>query len=459
MTLYDISALKDKLPEQSVLRAQKNTIQTIVLAGGSPVLNEHTVHNGVGAMVRQGEYVGFASAPVSSQAEVESLLQNAEANAHFMQGKSGRNGRAGTARKTICYQTPLEERRISQQHLMSFVQALDRRIAERYPGLGGRMISLRADSMEKHILTDDGTDAHILIPRCYLGISVSVQASDGQMVDYSQSIGGGGFFDEYFSDPALLDEATETVVAKAHEKAGGVYSRAGVCDVVLANSVTGILAHEAIGHTTEADMVISGSVAGPNLGHVVASPLISLTDFAFEAFGSRVPLPVFADDEGTAATDAVVIRDGVLTGYMNDLRSAERFHMQPTGNARAFLFSDEPLIRMRNTCIHPGTSRLEDMIAAVDDGYLLLKNGSGQADGTGEFMFGIQFGYEIKGGKLGRAIRDTTISGLAFEMLKAVDMVSDELDWSGAGNCGKKQMMPVSHGGPAIKTRLSIGGR
>ena len=75
------------------------------------------------------------------------------------------------------------------------------------------------------------------------------------------------------------------------------------------------------------------------------------------------------------------------------------------------------------------------------------------------FMFGINFGYEIKNGKLGKAILDTTVSGVAFEMLKTVDMVSDSVIWNTSGTCGKKQYMAVSMGGPAIKCKISIGGR
>ena len=88
-----------------------------------------------------------------------------------------------------------------------------------------------------------------------------------------------------------------------------------------------------------------------------------------------------------------------------------------------------------------------------------MKTGNGQADATGEFMFGVNFGYEIKKGKLGRALRDTTISGVAFEMLKTVDMLSDDLTWSCTGMCGKKQPIPVGMGGPAVKCKVNVGGR
>ena len=114
---------------------------------------------------------------------------------------------------------------------------------------------------------------------------------------------------------------------------------------------------------------------------------------------------------------------------------------------------------MRNTAVLPGTDKLEDIIASVDDGYYLIKSSNGQADTTGEFMFGVSMGYEINNGKLGKAILDTTITGVAFEMLKTVDMVSDEVVWDCAGMCGKKQPMPVGMGGPALRCKMMIGGR
>ena len=114
---------------------------------------------------------------------------------------------------------------------------------------------------------------------------------------------------------------------------------------------------------------------------------------------------------------------------------------------------------MRNTAILPGSSKLADMIASVDKGYYFLTSSNGQADSTSEFMFGVVMGYEINNGKLGAAVRDCTISGIAFNMLKTVTMVSDDMSWTGAGMCGKKQSIPVGMGGPAIKCRINVGGR
>ena len=46
------------------------------------------------------------------------------------------------------------------------------------------------------------------------------------------------------------------------------------------------------------------------------------------AFGQQVPLPVYCDDEGTPAEDAILIKQGILTGYMNNRESAQ-FGMSP----------------------------------------------------------------------------------------------------------------------------------
>ena len=271
--------------------------------------------------------------------------------------------------------------------------------------------------------------------------------------------GGLGQLEDKFHEPSEFYPEADSLVEKLMQKANGVYPEAGTKDVILDADLAGILAHEAIGHTTEADFVMGGSVAGDYLNQQVASPLVTLIDYANTLDGNTCPVPVYVDDEGTHSDDVVIIENGVLKRYMHNKDTARHFESDPTGNARAFEFSDEPLIRMRNTAFVPGSSKLEDMIASIDDGYYLCKSSNGQADSTSEFMFGIGMGFEIKNGKIGQAIKDTTISGVAFDVLKTVDMVSSDMVWSAGGMCGKKQWIPVGMGGPAIKCKVNIGGR
>jgi TldD protein len=312
--------------------------------------------------------------------------------------------------------------------------------------------------MEKKIRTSDGSTGHNSNSRAIIAVKLTTRNEAGDPIELSEAMGAGGQFEDVFSDQEETKAKIDELYVHLMNKKSAVKPVSGYHDVILASDLAGILAHEAIGHTTEADIVRQGSVAGDCLGELVASKLVTLVDFANSYAGEILPMPIYLDDEGVESKDAVLIKDGILKSFMHNKDSARYFGMELTGNARAFSYTDEPLIRMRNTAILPGNDSFEAMVESIQDGYLLMRPKNGQADTTSEFMFGVQMGYEIKDGKIGRAITDTTISGVAFDMLKEVTMLSDEMVWSCSGMCGKKQPMPVGMGGPAVKTKVYIGG-
>lgn len=457
---YELKELLCGVPSHAELRIQQTSRRNVSVLSGNLVSNVSSVSTGASARVYDDGVWGFASSSGLRKGFAPTLLNSAKENAYLLSSRRPKNLGALDNANPFTYETEYIYRDVEQKTLIDFSKAIDDYIGEKYPLLTSRTVSARTMCADKTLYTSEGGFTHQLFPRTYIIVAMSVDTPDGSTAEIFDILGGGaGSFDEYYHSPADFYEQIDTLYTELMKKREGIYPDAGVCTCIIDSSICGMVAHEAVGHTTEADLVLAGSVAATNLDNVVASPLISLTDFANTAFGERAPLPVFADDEGTKAVDAVIIRDGVLTGYMNDLMSAKHFGMMPAGNARAYAYSDEPLIRMRNTCIHPGKDKLEDMIASIDNGYYLTRTQNGQADTTGEFMFGITMGYEIKNGKLGRALRDTTISGIAFNMLKTVDMVSDSVAWDFAGYCGKKQPMAVSMGGPAIRCKVNIGGR
>jgi len=441
------------------LRGQNNRNRRVVLLNGDVVGNVRSDVSGVSARVYEGGVYGFSSMAEYSPEAAEMVLKAATENAAFMNRHAGigKPGLQPLPMKKLPQQADIHDP--AQKAYVDFAREVDAYIARKYPNLASRRVVSTEDSMEKLLVISDGTDAHIIAPRSYLYVILDAQTDAGAPVEVFKAFGGSGTFDVNFTDPFALYAEIDALYERLMQKREGVYADAGEKAVILDGMMTGMLSHEAVGHTVEADLVQGGSVAAHCLNKRVASDLVTLTDFAQTAFGETCPLPVYADDEGTEAKDVTLIKDGILTGYMNSRESAQHFGMEPCGNARAWSFSDEPLIRMRNTSVHPGKDKLEDMIASIDDGYYLIESGNGQADMTGEFMFGVTMGYEIKGGKLGKALLDTTISGVAFEMLKTVDMVSDKVTWCSSGMCGKKQPMPVGMGGPALRCKVKIGGR
>ena len=444
---------------ETALRMQRSINRRLTLLGGNIVSNSRSESSGVCARVRRDGMYGFSSVAGCTPEAVDAVIRAAGENAEFMderlrRGKPALAGVPGD-RVTEVWDAADPE----QKFYIDFARQLDAYIARKYPDLSSRRIVVFNEGIEKVIATSDCADGHVGMIRSYIYVVLGAATPAGVTVELTGIYGGWGEFERQFHSPEELYHELDKLHERIMKKREGVYAEAGEKTCILAGELSGMLAHEAVGHTVEADIVMGGSVAAHMMGKRVASDLISMVDFAHTAFGKPAPLPVWIDDEGVVAKDAVLIRDGILTGYMHNRESAGRYGAEPCVNARAFAFSDEPLIRMRNTAVLPGTSKLEDIIASVDDGYLLCDTNNGQADTTGEFMFGVTMGYEIKKGKLGRAILDTTISGVAFEMLKTVDMVSDEVVWASSGYCGKKQLMPVGLGGPALRCRVTIGGR
>ena len=455
-----LSIHKSALKDYTELRAQENTARSVSFLAGNMVGNAKSRESGVSARVYRGGTYGFASGAEYSNESIKNVLKAASDNAAFMEKHVNKNLPPLPSVKSGRFELKEKpENDMPQSIIIDYTGTLDKMITEKYKNLSSRTIAANCLDIEKLLVVSDGADSHFYQPRSLIYIFMTADTDDGVPVDLYKVFGGFGKFDDHFSDPALLSAELDKLYEALMRKREGVYSKAGLCKCVMHPDLAGILAHEAVGHTVEADLVLGGSVAGHNLGKQVASEHITMIDFAHTAFGRPCPLPVYVDDEGTIAEDAVLIENGILKNFMHSKESAQHFGAKPQGNARAFNFSDEPLIRMRNTAILPGKSKLEDMIASIDDGYYLVKTGNGQADTTGEFMFSVGLGYEIKNGKLGKAIRETTISGVAFEMLKTVDMVSDDMTWDCSGFCGKKQPMTVGMGGPAIRCDVNIGGR
>lgn len=202
---------------------------------------------------------------------------------------------------------------VEQKTYIDFAMEIDDYIKDKYPDLLSRAVSVRADSMEKLIAVSNGFDSHSVMPRSYVYVFLTAQTPDGTPVEMYDVFGGGDTFDRNFLKPSDCFEKIDRLYIRIKEKCEGVYPEAGEKTVILGGILSGMLAHEAVGHTVEADLVLGGSVAAHSLGKRVASELVTMIDYAHTAFGKPVPLPIYADDEGTKTEDAVLIRDGILT--------------------------------------------------------------------------------------------------------------------------------------------------
>ena len=105
------------------------------------------------------------------------------------------------------------------------------------------------------------------------------------------------------------------------------------------------------------------------LNKEVASNKVNMYDGAnvFEQVSSY-----FFDDEGTLAQNTQIIDNGILKNGINDVLTAMRLNVLPTGNGKRESFERKAYTRMTNTYFAPGNDKLEDMIKSIKHGYFLV---------------------------------------------------------------------------------------
>ncbi len=215
----------------------------------------------------------------------------------------------------------------------------------------------------------------------------------------------------------------EKVAKRAIEQLKAKSPKGGTFPVVLGPNVVGVFVHEAFGHLAEADLALSGGILANNMKKKIGSDFVTFYDDgtiegSFGAFKY--------DDEGVPTEKTLLIENGVVAGLMHNRETAQKFNVQPTGNARAEDFRVEPIIRMRCTYMAPRDHSFEELIEKVKQGYYFKSFRGGQANIDGTFQVGIQEGYEIINGEIGAPIRDASMSGNTLETLHQIDAVGKD---------------------------------
>ncbi|MCL1904705.1 MAG: TldD/PmbA family protein [Methanomassiliicoccaceae archaeon] len=232
----------------------------------------------------------------------------------------------------------------------------------------------------------------------------------------------------------------------------------GSMTVISDPMISGLLAHEVMGHASEADEVVKRrSFLTDAVGKRVASDVVSMYDDGTipKAHGT-----ILYDDEGTPASRTQIIKNGIYTGYMHTLESASLMNVIPTGNGRSENFGKRVWARMTNTFFGPGDRTLDDLIADTKHGILCEKMVNGMEDPVGGgFEAKVLRGFLIENGKVKDMLRSFTLTGRALEILRTMDAATKDIVLDG-GMCGKgiEDWVNVSSGGPYCRSDIIVGG-
>lgn len=339
---------------------------------------------------------------------------------------------------------------------VELLRALDRTVRAEFPSVRQVTVAYADRAKCTRVLNTDGADARQDLVSTLLSVSVVMEDKKRLQTGYETLGAQRGF--ELVEGGAPF-AAARRAAARALAKLSAPKAKAGEMPVVLSSSAGGTFIHEALGHSLEADHVQEGSSPAYRgaVGKLIASERLTVVDDPTLPYqrGSY-----FFDDEGVPAAPATLVSQGVLGGYLYDRTAALREGRASTGHGRRESFAHRAYPRMSNLYIAPGTDDPAAIVRGLERGLLVTRMGGGQVNtATGEFVFEVDEGFWVEGGKVQRLVRDANLLGIGPEVLRSIDRVGWDIGW-GIGTCGKEgQSVPVSDGQPTIRLpKVVVGG-
>ncbi len=352
------------------------------------------------------------------------------------------------------FQTEMEHDpdKVSTQDKLDYLREMNQRLQQLDPRIVNARVTF-LEMREKTAFRNRAADLAQDVQRVHMAVMLTAMGEKGVVFDWSIKSGTAGLEILSFSDEELDKLVCNTI---ALLDAGRI--EPGEYQVVTAPGVSGVICHESFGHGVETDMFVKERAKAAHfIGKRIGSNLVNIYDDPSlpGAFGSY-----FFDDEGLPARPTQIVKDGIFERGITDLYSATKLGIERSPNGRRQDFTRKVYPRMTNTFFGSGGTKLDDLIAQVDDGIYLPKTSSGMEDPKG---WGIQvtghYGFEIKNGEItDKMYAPIGITGYVPEVLGSISAVSADFGLS-AGYCGKgtKETVPVTDGGPHLLMKVRLG--
>lgn len=415
-----------------------------------------SVDFGVGIRVLKGDKTGFSFTEEISEKALMNAAKTAAGIANS--GSKVKLPDFSKAKTANYYKAKTEWADVSIEKKIPFVEMANEAVFGLDEKVEKVNVYLNESSTRVMFVSSEGVVACDDRPLCSLGIVTVMKKGSRRESSYTSRSLRMGY--EFLSEKMVKDLAKESV-DNTKLLFDAVTPEGGEMPVVLGAGGSGILLHEAIGHTFEADFNRKEeSIFCDKLGKKVAADFVSIVDDGTNP-NNRGAINI--DDEGNPTQMTYLVKDGILNSYIHDRLSAQHYGVKPTGGGRRESFRHVPLPRMRNTYMLNGPHQTKDIISSVKKGVFVNTFSNGEVQiGGGDFTFYVKSGYMIENGKLTQPIKDINLIGNGPKALADISMVSNDMafDYS-TWTCGKSgQSVPVGLGMPTVKVdNLTVGGK
>lgn len=242
-------------------------------------------------------------------------------------------------------------------------------------------------------------------------------------------------------------------------------------DGILGSCQMAVQIHETCGHPCELDRALGHEINFAGTSFLSAEHINQLqygteiVNLVADACSHGALGGFKYDDEGVAAQQVYLVRNGIFSNFLSsrDITvDAER--NRSGGMCRAESWNFQPMIRMTNISLLPGSGSLEQLISNTEYAILMETNKSWSIDDRRKnFQFSTEIAWEIKNGKRHRLLKNASYGGESLEFWNSCDAIcgpEEFVEW-GLWLCGKgqpNQPMLTGHGSaPARFKNLQIG--
>lgn len=436
---------------------QSSRLESWVLENQQVKSGSHSIDQGVGIRINQGEKTGFAYTDALNKSAISQAVQTARSIARSQTQHSGVNLKQNSYPGLY---TPADVLTgVDNQAIIDLLNQMDIQARQQDHRVQKVICSLVSSQEEILVAATDGVLASDIRPMVKLSIQV-ICADDKGRMEMGYAGGGGRILLSDVFQSGYADNYIEQAIHGALINLQAKPAPAGEMPVVLGAGWPGVLLHEAVGHGLEGDFNRKGSSAfSGKVGQQVTAKACTIIDSGTIP-NRRGSLSI--DDEGTQSQENVLVENGILRGYMQDKLNARLMGVPTTGNGRRESFAHLPMPRMTNTYMLGGEYDPQEIIESVDKGLYAVNFSGGQVDITnGKFVFSASEAYMIENGKISYPVKGATLIGDGPAAMQQVSMVGNDLDFDqGLGVCGKDgQSIPVGIGQPSLKIdKLTVGG-
>jgi len=195
-------------------------------------------------------------------------------------------------------------------------------------------------------------------------------------------------------------------------------------EVLLSPDVAADVLFGSVISSVNADNVQRGrSLWADKIGENVSDGKLTVIDDGLFPYGlGSSPF----DAEGVPCQKTILIDSGVLKNFLYDSYTANKANVESTGNAVRGSYSNLPSISISNLLVEPGTKNLDDLISNIDKGIVINRFSGSVAVESGEFSGVAKQASYIENGEVKFPLRETMISGNAFESLKNIVEIGRE---------------------------------